>query len=204
MPMNRARWNERYDQHPWAFGDAPNRFIAEQLHRLPPGADVVELAAGEGRTAVHAAAQGFRVTAVDYSEVGLARAARLAADRGAALETVRADLVAWAPDRTWDAVLIAFLHVPPEDRARIWALVHRILRPGGWLVGTWFRPAQATDAYPSGGPKSPVVTVPVAELREAFDPAGVVVAEETEADLDEGPFHQGRFAVTRFVWRRPA
>jgi SAM-dependent methyltransferase len=54
---------------------------------LPPGASVLDCAAGTGQLAVGLALHGFDVTAADISESMLARTRALAAARGAELQT---------------------------------------------------------------------------------------------------------------------
>jgi 2-polyprenyl-3-methyl-5-hydroxy-6-metoxy-1,4-benzoquinol methylase len=51
----------------------------------------LDLACGEGRNAVRLAEQGWTVTGVDSSDVGLDDARRMAAARGAVVERVLAD-----------------------------------------------------------------------------------------------------------------
>src|SRR3954463_9690297 len=86
-----AMWDERYSQPGFAYGTEPNEFLVAAAGRIPAG-PVLSLGEGEGRNAAYLAGLGHRVVAVDQSEVGLAKARRLAADRGLTIETVRADL----------------------------------------------------------------------------------------------------------------
>ena len=64
-------WNEKYSVEEYVYGKKPNDFLVEMSERLKKGS-VLCLAEGEGRNAVHLARQGFAVTAVDSSRVGLA------------------------------------------------------------------------------------------------------------------------------------
>jgi hypothetical protein len=75
--MDTAFWNDRYAGAGHLYGEEPNAFLAEVAPQIPAG-PVLCLAEGEGHNAVHLALQGYRVTAVDQSEVGLAKAQRLA------------------------------------------------------------------------------------------------------------------------------
>ena len=74
-------WDERYSQPGFAYGTEPNEFLATAAYQIPAG-PVLTLGEGEGRNAAYLAGLGHRVVAVDQSEVGLAKARRLAADRG--------------------------------------------------------------------------------------------------------------------------
>eukprot|EP00967_Tisochrysis_lutea_P117584 scaffold190266_cov23-Tisochrysis_lutea.AAC.1 len=79
---------------------------------VPPSGrplEVLSLGEGQGRNGVYLASLGHRVTAVDLSPVGLAKASRLAAERGvpeANLCPVVANLEDWTPPPdTFDVVL---------------------------------------------------------------------------------------------------
>lgn len=201
--MDPSFWNERYGKPGFAYGTAPNAFLAAEAHRIAAGAAVVDLGAGEGRNAVFFAARGCRVTAVDTSEAGLAKATRLAAAHGVPLDTACADVLAWTPPEPVDAVVVAFLHLPSGQRPALYAHVQAMLRPGGVLLAEWFRPEQLRYGYPSGGPRASDLLIPPDELRRHFAPDGIQLMEHLDTELNEGPFHQGRAAVVRLVWRRP-
>lgn len=201
--MNPQFWNERYAREALAYGASPNGFVAEQAPALfPPGAEVVELGAGEGRNAVFLAGEGYRVTVVDYAEAGLAKAAQLARAGNVEVEIIQRDVTDWQPERLWDGAVIAFLHLPPVGRLRLYALVQRMLRLGGHLIAVWFRPEQVTGGYASGGPKAPAMMVKPEELEAHFTEGTILHVEPAEVLLDEGPYHQGPAAVVHFIWRK--
>jgi cyclopropane fatty-acyl-phospholipid synthase-like methyltransferase len=207
--MNPTFWNERFSQDGHAYGQAPNAFLAEQAERLSPGASVLELGAGEGRNAVYLAERGFRVTALDFSSEGVAKTRALARERGVEVETIQGDIASWEPDgRTWDAVVMTFLHLPSALRTPLYEKAHACLAPGGLMVGEWFRTQQFTEGHPSGGPKSLHMLLRRAELERHFGDASavgrgdVLLLEEAEPVLDEGAYHQGTAATVRLVWQR--
>jgi SAM-dependent methyltransferase len=124
-------WDERYAERQQWSGE-PNALIAGLVAGLPPG-DAVDLAAGEGRHALWLAGLGWRVTAVDFSDVGLARGrGRPGADR---VTWVTADVTSWTaePD-SQDLVLVAYLHLPEEQTVAVLSRAVGWLRPGGRLV----------------------------------------------------------------------
>src|SRR3954467_4581796 len=92
--MRAADWDQRYaEQRQWSA--EPNALVAGLLADLPPG-DAVDLAAGEGRHALWLAGLGWRVAAVDFSAVGLARGAgQPDAD---VVTWVTADVTAWSTE----------------------------------------------------------------------------------------------------------
>src|SRR5438270_13668105 len=106
--MRATEWDRRYtEQQQWSSG--PNALVAELVGGLPPG-DAVDLAAGEGRHALWLAGLGWRVTAVDFSTVGLSRGREQpGADR---VTWVAGDVLGWsAPEASLDLVLVAYLHL---------------------------------------------------------------------------------------------
>ncbi len=201
--MHTESWNQRFASPTFFYGTEPNAFLAQvTLHYLRPGDEVIELGAGEGRNAVWLARQGFRVTALDYAEAGLEKTRRLAAQQNVIVETIQTDVTQWQPERTWDAVVITFLHLPPEARPGLYTLIQNILRPGGHLIAEWFRPEQRTEGYTSGGPPDPTWMVTTEELRRYFAPEGIHLLENAMPTLQEGSGHQGLAATVRLVWQR--
>jgi len=79
--MSREHWDERYGTEELIWKADPNRFLVEELQALAPGR-ALDVACGEGRNAVWLASKGWHVTGVDFSRAGLAKAQRLATDRG--------------------------------------------------------------------------------------------------------------------------
>ena len=149
----RARdWDERYAQgQQWSAG--PNALVAQLLADLPPGV-AVDLAAGEGRHALWLAGRGWQVTAVDFSQVGLASGrVQPGGDR---VTWVTADVVDWpGPSAAVDLVLVAYLHLP-EGAGR--ALLQRAagwLRPGGRLLVLGHDVDNV--AHGVGGPQDPAI-----------------------------------------------
>jgi ubiquinone/menaquinone biosynthesis C-methylase UbiE len=70
----------------------------------------LDLACGEGRNAVRLAEQGWTVTGVGSSDVGLDDARRMATDRGAVVEWICADATAWQPpDDGYGPVVVFYL-----------------------------------------------------------------------------------------------
>lgn len=204
MPKPSSFWDERFAADEYIYGVQPNDFIREAAATwLSSPQEVLDLGVGEGRNTVHLAKQGHTLTAVDYSAEGLRKTERLAEQEGVSVETIQADVRDWAPDRTWDAIVVTFLHLSPPERAQLYDLLQHILRPGGTLIAEWFRPEQRTEGYTSGGPPDVEMMVTAEELREHFDAEGIEQLEIAEPMLDEG-MHKGPGATVQFVWHHPA
>jgi len=198
-----AAWDARYEGGGFAFGRAVNRHLQAQAPLLRPGLRALSLGDGEGRNGTWLAERGLRVTAVDWSATGLAKARALAAARGVPLETAVADLAAWSwPRGTIDLIAWIYLHLPPEDRAAVAARAAEALAPGGLLVLEGFTPAQGGRR--SGGPRDPALLWSAALVRHHFPDLQVLELLEGTVRLDEGPKHQGEAEVVRAVLRKPA
>lgn len=88
---NRRHWDSIYNTGVYIYGKEPARFLAEHIKMLPVG-KVLDIATGEGRNAVYLAKKGFSVDGVDYSEVALRKAKRLARENRVSINTINADL----------------------------------------------------------------------------------------------------------------
>lgn len=148
-----AAWDQRYSGPDLVWGAGPNRFVAGELAALPAGR-AIDLGTGEGRNAIWLAERGWRVTAVDFSATGLARAARLAAERGVSVDWVQADLLTWQPSPGgYDLVLIAYLHLPSASLARVFRAAAAAVAPGGTLLVIGHDRDNITRGH--GGPQDP-------------------------------------------------
>ncbi|MDO9476176.1 MAG: class I SAM-dependent methyltransferase [Pseudohongiella sp.] len=93
-----------------------NGILAQHYRELPLG-PILCLAEGEGRNAVFLAEQGYEVTTVDASAVGLAKAINLATARGVNIHTVQADLAEFdLGTGQWTGIVSIFCHLPPTIR----------------------------------------------------------------------------------------
>jgi SAM-dependent methyltransferase len=194
-------WDERFAGEGYAYGTQPNAWLASMAGRLRAGSRILSLGEGEGRNAVWLAQQGHQVEAVDGSAVGLAKAQRLAAERGVGLATRVADLAAYRPEpASWDAVVLVFVHLPPSLRTAVHAGAQAALVPGGLLVIQAFTPRQL--AFSSGGPRQPELLYEEATLRADFPGISWEELLEEEIELDEGPLHRGRAAAVHGLGRR--
>lgn len=195
-------WDERYGGGDFQFGEAPNLYLESLAPRLRPGMRALALGDGEGRNGAWLAGQGLAVTSLDWSPVGSAKAAALAARRGVAMECVTADASAWDyPAGGFDLVAWIYLHLPPADRAAAAAGVVRALAPGGMLALECFTPAQ--QGRRSGGPKMPDLLWSRAIVEALFGGLEVLELLEGTVRLDEGPRHQGPAEVVRALLRKP-
>ncbi len=186
------QWDKRFDVERYLYGTEPVEFLRENIHRLPKGKALC-LAAGEGRNAVWLAGQGYDVTAMDASPIGLEKAVALATEKGVTIGTDVGDLQNGYDmgESEWDLITDFYYHNPAMIPA-----VMRALKPGGMFVLQNFSIDQLeTNRF---GPKNPDYLVKPNEMLKLFDGYRILHYEDTVVDLDEG-MHQGASAVVRMI-----
>ncbi|HEY8773992.1 MAG TPA: class I SAM-dependent methyltransferase [Gaiellaceae bacterium] len=153
--VEREDWNRKHGEAGPLFGVEPNRFLVAEVEDLAPGR-ALDLACGAGRNAVWLAERGWTVTGADFSDVALANARGLAADRGVDVEWVQADLRDWAPPpREFELVAILYLQLPAEERRPVLARAAEAVTPGGTLLVVGHDLQNLNGGH--GGPKDPRV-----------------------------------------------
>ncbi|WP_200885681.1 SAM-dependent methyltransferase [Mycobacterium kyorinense] len=164
--MDAETWDARYGEGELLWGVEPNTFVAAEMADAMPGR-ALDLACGEGRNAIWLASCGWRVTGIDFSAVGLQRAAQLASRAGVAdrvsfqvVDVVTDPL----PPGPFDAVIVAYLHLTEEARRLCYARRPRRLPRAAhcWWLGT----------TPLTSPREPVgrKTLPCCSLRRTCSP----------------------------------
>jgi len=195
-------WNERYSERFASYGSEPNDFLREVADRIPEG-PVLCLAEGEGRNAVFLAERGHEVTAVDLSEVGLANAGALAAERGVSITTLLADLADYDPGKErWAGIVSIWGHVPPPVRERIHGACVQALRPGGAFVLEAYSPRQL-DRPGVGGPTSVDLLMTPEGLRGELAGLRFERCEEVDRDVNEGLYHRGPSTTVQVLAFKP-
>lgn len=126
------------------FVAKPDENLAAHLDRgtVAPGR-ALDLGCGPGRNALHLAARGFQVDAVDLSPTAIGWARERAAEAGADVRfhcgdafDLAATELAGPYDLVYDSG--CFHHLPPHRRVSYLALLDRLLAPGGHYGLTCF------------------------------------------------------------------
>lgn len=129
-------WEERYSGDGQVWSGNPNAQLVTEAGRLTPGT-ALDVGCGEGGDVIWLARQGWHVTGADFSENGLARAARHAQEAGVG------DLVRWwqvdartfaAGDQLFDLVTTHFLHPPDGGMVDVTRRLAGAVAPGGHLL----------------------------------------------------------------------
>ncbi len=184
--MNSDQWDARYRDARTASGDslwvaeAPLRF-QQVLADVPPGS-ALDLATGDGRTALWLAGVGWDTTAVDFSGEALVTARTRAAERGANVHWIQGDVTDWEPGRTFDLITIGYLHLPREAMAAVLKRAAGWLADGGRLLVLGHDVRNVDAGAP--GPRDPGVLYTPEFLREAV--GGVLVILECETVERDG------------------
>jgi SAM-dependent methyltransferase len=156
---------------------APSLWIARFAHLIPPGARVLDLAAGEGRHARLFATRGAQVVAVDRDADALATLSNVARISVRVCDLERG---AWplAGERFDAIVVVNYLHRPlfPHLRAT--------LAPGGVLLYETF--AMGNEAH--GRPTRPEFLLCRGELLTiaALPPVPLTVVAFEQGEIDQG------------------
>ena len=197
-------WNERYNEAEYVFGTEPNDFLREVFENIPAGGRVLCLAEGEGRNAVFLAEQGYKVTAMDLSEVGLNKAMKLAYDKGVAIKIEVADLADYQfGEAQWDGIVSIWAHLPESVRQYVHAQITPALKPTGVFILEAYTEQQLTMDAVGGPPATQKERFgSLAILRtELADLEGLIGTEKLRM-ISEGKRHQGLSAVVQYLGKK--
>jgi SAM-dependent methyltransferase len=193
------RWDERHAAQDPIESSEADASLAAVTRELVPG-QALDLATGDGRNAIWLAAQGWQVTAVDFSGVALARARASAAAAGVDVVWVQADLLEWVPAAaSFDLVAVVYLHLPVAERRAVYARAAAAVAPGGRLVVVGHD--RTNLELGTGGPQDPDVLFTAAEIAADLD--GLLTETATVVVRDAGDGRQALDALLVAV-RPPA
>jgi 2-polyprenyl-3-methyl-5-hydroxy-6-metoxy-1,4-benzoquinol methylase len=194
-------WEERYRSSKHLWSGNPNRHLTAQVADLPPGA-ALDIGCGEGADAIWLAQHGWRVTAIDVSDVALERARDHAAAAGVAdrISFGQADVRSTQPAAAFDLVNLQYMHLPVGNYRRFAELVG----PGGVLLVAAHHPSDLQTTMPR--PPIPELFFTAEELAAQLEPAqwqilltAAVPHQTTDPDGRDVTVHD-----TVFKAKRPA
>lgn len=210
----RAHQSHKKDQAAFLAGGGSTLF-PEELELLGPleGRRLVHLQCNAGQDALSLARLGAEVTGVDFSDVAVEEARRLATEAGIPATFERADLYDWlqeaaAAGRRWPLAFSSYGCIGWLPDLASWARgLAGVLEPGGRFVLVEFHPAALVldeagrPAYPysSGGE-------PLAEADGVRDYVEEAVGEDGERLLAPSGYRRGEAGFTNphaaweFAW----
>lgn len=199
------RWNDRYSNEAFAYGTAPNNFFKEQIEKLNAGS-ILFPAEGEGRNAVYAAKLGWKAAAFDISEEGKNKALKLADSNNVTIDYKVGELqtLNYQPEQ-FDAIALIYAHFPAEIKSQLHKILETYLRKDGIIIFEAFSKKHLEYLVINdkvGGPKDIESLFSIEEIKADFPNYEIIQLEETEIELNEGLFHNGKGSVIRFVGKK--
>ena len=162
---------------PIAGAGRPSTWFLWHAHSIRPGSRVIDLACGQGRHSLAAAALGACVTGVDKDPAKLAVAQESAAGARLSIDWLEVDLEGpWPELGSFDAVLV-FNYLDRANMPRIIDLV----APGGTLMMETFLEAQREAGW---GPTSERHLLRVGELARLVAPLTILHGREVYETVD--------------------
>lgn len=192
-------WDQRFEADEYVFGTEPAKALLKLEQYLAPNGTTLVVADGEGRNSVYLASKGFKVTATDYSKIGLDKAKRLATERNVSVNYMIEDIFErdW-PSQQYDNVVAVFIQfVPPTQMTKVLTGLATSVKPNGTLLVHGYTPTQV--AFGTGGPPNPEHMYTEAMLRDIYQHLDIQVCEEYIDTLNEGHGHSGKSALIDLV-----
>jgi len=199
------RWDDRYRQEEFAYGEQPNNYLKKQLEKLNAGS-ILFPAEGEGRNAVFAAGLGWKVSAFDISMEGKNKATRLAATKNVSIDYQIGELenLNYLPEQ-FDVIALIYAHFPANIKSQYHKMLDKYLRRNGLIIFEAFSKKHIDYIARNekvGGPTDISMLFSTDELRSDFSNYEIIELVEQEIELSEGLYHNGKGSVIRFVGRK--
>jgi SAM-dependent methyltransferase len=183
---SREQWNATYLEGR-AVNPQPSQLLAEVVRGRRPG-KALDVAMGQGRNSLYLASQGWEVTGIDISDVGVRMARLAAAERRLRIEAINADETTWDyGTEKWDLVALFYTCCDGKMVEK----VKRSLKRGGFVVVEGFHKDAGFDAF-----------VPPDQLSALKSGLNLVRDEVVEDFSDWGP-RGARVKLVRFVAQKP-
>lgn len=194
-------WDDRYSSGNYIYGTQPNRFFKEKIDELEPGWLLLP-GEGEGRNAIYAVREGWKVDAFDISEKGRKKALELAKRNHVTVNYYLSNYQDFdITDEHYDAIALIYAHLHKSKRRDIHRKLLGGLKPGGHLILEAFSKEQLDND--SGGPKDLDMLYELEEVHKDFEELHIKHSDAGEIELEEGKHHEGTANVIRLLAQKP-
>ena len=189
-------WNGKFSKADYFYGINPNDFLASNIELLKNHQKLLCLGEGEGRNAIFFAKNGFEVSAIDASNLGLEKLQNRAIQEKLDIKTICMDLNFWETDEKYDVIVASYLHMYKDEREELFKKIEESLNINGYFIAEFFSTKQLS--FNSGGPKDLDLLYSLEDFQNYFNLCKKKITEEIVV-LDEGIGHQGEACVIRVV-----
>lgn len=194
------KWDERYSDEEFFYGEKPNKFFADYLTSVKDKGRILLPAEGEGRNAVFAASQGWEVHAFDSSKVAQQKALDFALSEKVVINYDLLDLANFVPKpEYYDMIALVFVHMPEGMRRILHQKVVSSIKVGGVVLVESFAREQINNK--SGGPPDVNMLFSTDILKEDFADLSILKLCQEKTHLDEG-HHHGEADLIRMIARK--
>lgn len=184
-PNPAREWDERYGERDQMWSGRVNGALVAEVADLPPGR-ALDVGCGEGADAIWLAQRGWKVTAVDISQVAVDRAREAADAAGVSVEWVCADVTTTPPAQaSYDLVTAQYPALPRSD-ATVDSLLAAVA-PGGTLLVTWHALSEEHAAHMRERGTDPDDYVQRPDVVARLDDRWEIVVDETRPRIDPPP-----------------
>jgi SAM-dependent methyltransferase len=199
--MNKkTMWDERYSAKEYAYGIEPNDFLKANVNALLKGS-ILSLAEGEGRNAVFLAKQGYDVTAVDSSLVGIDKGRKLAQKNKVDINFIHADLADYDfGENQWDGIISIFCPLPSILRKNIHGKIVKALKQNGTYILEAYTAEQLNNS--TGGGKTLDTMQSSTSLSDELTGLRFDHLVEIKRHVIEGTYHTGMAAVVQAIAKK--
>src|SRR5699024_9105938 len=162
------------------------------------------LAEGEGRNAIYLARLGNQVTTYDFSQEGIGKTKRLAAEENVTVDTKLQDITVrdGLPRAAYDISVNIFGHVPKEGKYQMFSNLVNCVKPGGFIIFELYSKRQIE--FKTGGPPDVDMLYDTGEIKTMIEGLSVEILhlEEINTFRQEGQMHNGQSAVIQGELRK--
>lgn len=141
---------ERVESMPWYYEPLDADFEQALGELGAASGRALDLGTGPGTQAMALAARGLKVTATDLSETAVTNAGTIAREKGLDIDWRQDDILDTRLEGGFDFIFDrgCFHVLPPAQRGRYAATVHRLLKPGGYLFLKCFSHLETMEGGP--------------------------------------------------------